>query len=143
MTQMPGSLSSGKYFAPNYSWLCDAAAAKPITVEISHAAVDATLPATYPTGLLRSGLVMGKITVGGKYKQYDDAAVDGSQVAVGVLLHPVNPTLDHTGNAIASGTVVLGAIIVTGLVDSTLLIGDDANGRADLALQGMLYKDAF
>jgi hypothetical protein len=49
---------------------------------VSGAARDA---ANTPTTVLRIGLIMGQITATKKYKQYDPAATDGSQVPVGVL----------------------------------------------------------
>lgn len=36
--------------------------------------------------VLRPGLVMGQISASGKWKQFDSAAVDGSEVARGILL---------------------------------------------------------
>lgn len=38
-----------------------------------------------PTTTLRKGLCLGKITATDKYKEYDDSAVDGSEVFAGVL----------------------------------------------------------
>lgn len=142
-TEIPGLLSSGPKFAPNYSWIADKESLKTVMVEIDHAAVDATLPTGYPAGTLRSGLVLGKVTVGGKYKQYDNAASDGTQTAVCILMHPCNPTVDHFGNALAAGQVVLAQVVISGFVDGTYLLGIDSNGRADLALQGMLFKDSY
>lgn len=143
MTEIPGLLSTGKTFASHYSWIADKESLKIVMVEIDHAAVDGTLPATYPTGLLRSGLVLGKVTVGGEYKQYSDAAGDGTEVAAGILLHPCNPTVDDFGNALAAGAVVLAAMVVSGFVDGSALYGIDAAGRVDLKAQGMVFKDSF
>lgn len=39
------------------------------------------------TTSLRPGLLLGKISATGKYKQFDPAATDGSQFVAGVLLH--------------------------------------------------------
>jgi head decoration protein D len=39
---------------------------------------------------LVAGAVLGKITASGKYKAYDDAAVDGSQAAAGILFDAVD-----------------------------------------------------
>jgi hypothetical protein len=40
----------------------------------------------------KAGDVMGKITASGKYKIYDNAAVDGSEVAAGILWGDVDAT---------------------------------------------------
>jgi hypothetical protein len=40
----------------------------------------------------KAGDVMGKITASGKYKIYDNAAVDGSEVAAGILWADVDAT---------------------------------------------------
>ena len=39
---------------------------------------------------LDSGTVLGEITVGGKFTQLAPAAVDGSEVAAGILYYPVD-----------------------------------------------------
>ena len=42
------------------------------------------------TSVLRAGLVLGKVTASSKYKQYDNAAADGSEVAAGFLRHSID-----------------------------------------------------
>lgn len=49
-----------------------------------------------PSLTLALGTVLGKITATGKFKAYDDAAVDGSAVAVGIL--PYRVVTDASGN---------------------------------------------
>ena len=66
-----------------------------IGVVLVSTAVDAGMT---PTTLLRRGLLLGKVTASGKYKQYDPTATDGSQVAAGILLDDTN-MLDGTGTA--------------------------------------------
>lgn len=51
-------------------------------VTIAAAAVDA---GNTPTTTLRKGLILGKVTASGKYKQYDPTATDGTQFPVGIL----------------------------------------------------------
>ena len=52
-----------------------------------------------------SGAVLGRITASGKYTLSAATGADGAQVAVAVLLYPVNATLaDATGIAVASPT---------------------------------------
>ena len=56
----------------------------------------------------KSGAVLGKITASGKYKLAVVGAVDGSAVAVAVLLNPADATLaDATGTILARGPVIV------------------------------------
>lgn len=73
--------------------------------------------------ILRAGTVLGRITASGQYGPYDDAAGDGRDVAVGILLTTVN--LRH-GDAVV-------AMMDSGVVHEARLIGLDANAKADLA----------
>lgn len=43
-------------------------------------------------GILTAGTVVGIITATGEYKIYDDAAIDGSEVAAGILFDEVDAT---------------------------------------------------
>lgn len=75
-----------------------------------------------------AGQVMGRVTADGEFKDYDDGAVDGSEVAVGVLFEGIaEEDFDPTG----TGTVTA-RLIVGGEVFKTKLTGLDANGEADL-----------
>jgi len=139
----PGLLASGPTYAPNYSWIKDKDSLVSVPVVIDHAAADATLPATYPSGTLRSGLVLGKVTVGGAYKEYDDADADGTQTATGILYHAIR-LVDPFGNALPAGQKVFGEMVVAGVVDSSKLLGLDANGLADLqALKSFVFTDLY
>lgn len=44
------------------------------------------------SGKLIAGTVLGKITVGGKYKPYDNDNTDGSQTAAAILVYDVDAT---------------------------------------------------
>jgi hypothetical protein len=56
----------------------------------------------------KAGSVLGKITASGKYKLAVVGAVDGSAVAVAVLLNPVDATLaDATGVILARGPAIV------------------------------------
>ena len=56
----------------------------------------------------KSGAVLGKITASGKYKMAVVGAVDGSAVAVAVLLNPADATLaDATGIILARGPAIV------------------------------------
>ena len=60
------------------------------------------------TANYESGSVLGKITASGKYKLAVVGAVDGSAVAVAVLLNPSDATLaDATGIILARGPAVV------------------------------------
>lgn len=94
-----------------------------VTVD-STAADDGNTPAT----TLRKGLVLGKVTATGKYKEYDNAASDGTQVAAGILDDETN-LLDETGTARDSQATML----IHGYADESRLHGIDSNGKGDLA----------
>ena len=56
----------------------------------------------------KSGSVLGKITASGKYKLAVVGAVDGSAVAVAVLLNPTDASLaDATGSILARGPAIV------------------------------------
>lgn len=97
-----------------------------VTVKIVSTAVDA---GSTPTTTLRKGLVMGKITSGGKYREYLDSSSDGSQVAKGILTDEVN-MLD------AAGVVQdqLAVIAFAGFFDNAKVFGEDAAAKVDLTL---------
>lgn len=81
--------------------------------------------ANTPTTTLRRGLVLGKITSTGKYKEYDPTATDGSQIPVGVLMHGRNmldPRTATAGDRQAS-------ILLAGPLKVGSLIGFDENCR--------------
>lgn len=140
-TEIPGLVSSGDKFAAKYEWLySNPEQAKHVPVQIDLAAADAGLPAGYPAGTLRSGLVLGKVTATGLYKQYDNGAADGTEQARGILFHPVR-LRDPFGNTLPASTPVFGEMIVEAVVDGTLLQGIDANGRTDLRALGVVFKD--
>jgi len=140
---MPGLVATGDTFEPNYDWILDKETLVSVPVVIAHAAVDPTLPATYPDSTLRSGLTLGKVTATGYYKEYDDADADGTEVAAGFLLHPIR-LIDPFGNALAAGQLVFGQMVVGGSVDSSKVLGLDANGLADLvALKSFNFLNLY
>lgn len=80
----------------------------------------------YPDGFIPSGTVLGKITASGKYGPYDNAAVDGREVAAGILWDSITVT----------GTEEAAPIWLTGFVKESKLpanSGLDANAKTDLA----------
>lgn len=85
-------------------------------------------PAThYPDGYFKSGIPLGKITAGGKFGPYDNAAVDGRQTLVGFLFAaikaPTVNTLDPSGAMLTHGKVR----------ESRLPVAVDAAGKTDVA----------
>jgi hypothetical protein len=80
-----------------------------------------------PTTTLRKGLVLGKVTATGTYKEYDPSAVDGTGTARVILDDEVD-LLDDTATAV--DTEGVGAFRGDFVADA--LIGLDAGAKADL-----------
>lgn len=80
----------------------------------------------------KAGLVVGRITTSGLYKNYDDSASDGSQTAVGVLFEDV-----LASDVPASGLPVARAI-VGGEVYLGKLTGFDAAAGTDLGARTII-----
>lgn len=70
-----------------------------------------------PNSTLRGGMVLGKITAGGKLIQYDSAAADGSQTPYGILLDDTR-VVDENGNNVDQQVRVL----VSGDIRATQLL---------------------
>lgn len=81
-----------------------------------------------PTTTLRKGLVLGKVTTSGKYKEYDSGASDGTETARVILDDEVD-LLEESGTAV--DTEGLGAF--RGDFVASALIGLDADAKTDLA----------
>jgi hypothetical protein len=89
------------------------------------------LTVTFPNGFIPSGVVLGKITATGLYGPYDNAAVDGREVAVGFLAVTVAaPTAAAATQDIAAALYWKGRVIESMLPTGH---GLDAAGRTDLA----------
>jgi hypothetical protein len=81
----------------------------------------------YPAGYFKSGLPLGRITAGGKYGPYDNAASDGRETLVGFLFAAVKAPA-------ATTTDVGAALFVHGKVrESRLPVAVDSAGKADVA----------
>lgn len=138
---MPGLVVSGDKFAPNYAWIADKEKLVSVSVLLDHAAADAGLPAGYPSGTLRSGLLLGKVTATGLFKEYTPAAADGTETAKGILYHAVR-LKDPFGNALAAAQEVFGEMVIAGPVRSDALFLYDAAARTDLETNGkILFVD--
>ena len=88
----------------------------------------------------KSGAVLGKITASGKYKLAVVGAVDGSAVAVAVLLNPVDATLaDATGIILARGPAIVSkaALVFDASVNTVPLT---ATKQAELTAVGIVPR---
>ncbi|MGO4630504.1 head decoration protein [Streptomyces sp. 2RAF24] len=121
------SLKTENFGSDDQSWLGSShgtQATETITLDTS-----TFTPAThYPDGYFKSGIPLGKITAGGKYGPYDNAAADGRQTLVGFLFAAVQApavnTLDPSGAMLTHGKVR----------ESRLPIAVDAAGKAEVPL---------
>lgn len=93
----------------------------------------------YANGFIPSGTVLGKVTSGGKYGPYLDAAADGTQTAVGITFNPIPVFVPGTSTLQTNVTVPLlihGFVIAANLpfTSGTAAAGGyiDANGQTDL-----------
>jgi hypothetical protein len=87
---------------------------------------------------LGSMFVVGKITASGKYKEYDNAAVDGSQSAAGVLSAAVDASAaDQRGVILARDCEV---DYKTLQWKAGMNQGDKDAGIADLAALGIIVR---
>lgn len=82
-----------------------------------------------PVTTLRKGMVVGKVTFDGKYKQYDNGSSNGTEVAKGILVDEVN-MLDESGTAVATPAVMA----FSGFFDQAKIFGLDADAKTDLKL---------
>lgn len=81
---------------------------------------------------LVSGTVMGKVTASGKYVPYSNAAIDGSEVAAGVL---------YTQLVAATGDRKQSVVIVRNAeVFGAALVGSDAPAVVDLRALNVIVR---
>src|SRR5215469_597738 len=92
-------------------------------------------PGNTPTWELRPGLVMGKITATGTYKQYSPTATDGSQIASAVL--PLALRMQDVITGV--NTAKFYALMVSGGVQASKLLGLDNMARAQMS--SLFYFD--
>ncbi|MGI5404117.1 head decoration protein [Streptomyces sp. CA-135486] len=79
----------------------------------------------YPSGYLKSGIPLGKVTATGKYGPYDNAAADGREVCVGFLFTGVDVK--------AGATTVVGSMLLHCFIrEAKLPVTIDAAGKTDL-----------
>lgn len=98
--------------------------------------VTVTVPANTT---LEAGSVLGKITASGKYVLYDEAAVDGSQTAAGVLYSAL---VNDTAGAVDNDGVIIARDAEVRSDDLQWKAGvDEAGGIVDLAGADILARD--
>lgn len=85
----------------------------------------------YPNGFIPSGVLLGRVTTGGRLGPYDNAATDGRQTAVGHLYNATRVPAD-TARRVAVAIVDSFAVVS----ESRLPTGHglDAAGKAELPL---------
>lgn len=105
-----------------------------LTADIVSTAVDS---GNTPTTLLRAGLILGKVTSTGQYKEYSPTGTDGSQQAVAVLpieINMLDPYTAAAANRVAS-------VVICGPVRASSLVGLDNMSRKQLEAGGILFDD--
>ncbi len=115
--------------AEDHTWLGSAHAtdtADPITLDA------ALFTATFTQGFVPSGVVVGRVTATGKYGRYDNAALDGREVARGHLLTTV--ALKEGATNVSAALLRHGQVVEANLPANH---GLEAAAKADLA--GFLY----
>lgn len=84
-------------------------------------------------GVVASGTVMGRITADGKYAPYNNANMDGTEVAVGVLRSMVDATSEDRP----------GELVLSGVLKDDQLTGLDAAAITDLGGRQDTVRNVF
>ena len=103
-----------------------------VGITLASSAVDA---GNTPTTTLRKGLVLGKITATGKYKEYDPSASDGSETAALILVDQADMLQDSLDGSTTRDQLATG--MQHGVVDESKLVGCDA--AAKTALDNVIF----
>lgn len=133
------SVQSTAYQVEKRSWLLSPHGTEPGTTPSITLDVSAFTAAThFPNGYFPSGIVLGKITASGLYGPYDDTAVDGREVAAGILFSSVKvPNTADTTKDVGAAMLVHGFVKIAKLPIANGATGRgyiDANGQTDLKL---------
>lgn len=88
--------------------------------------------------VLAANTVLGKITASGKYKAYDNDAVDGTGVAAGILIWPADASAGDLAVAIVARDA---EVIADELVWPDNSPVDTTAGIADLKAIGILARE--
>ena len=90
------------------------------------------------SGKLFAGTVLGQITVGGKYKPYDNNNTDGSETAKAILVYDVDAT---SADATAVVIVRLAEVWTNRLVwAASVLVGEKAPAYTELATANVIVR---
>ena len=90
------------------------------------------------SGKLLAGTVLGQITVGGKYKPYDNNNADGSETAKAILVYDVDAT---SADATAVVIVRLAEVWTNRLVwAASVLTGEKAPAYVELATANVIVR---
>lgn len=133
------SVQTTAFQVENRSWLLSPHGADPGTTPSIVLDVSSFTAAThYPNGYFPSGIVLGVITATGLYGPYDDTAVDGRQIAAGILFSSTKvPNTADTTKDVGAAMLVHGFVKESRLPIANGATGRgyiDANGRTDLKL---------
>jgi hypothetical protein len=90
-----------------------------------------TLATHYPDGFIRSGVVLGRVTAGGRLGPYSDTATDGRQTSVGFLYNATRVPTDLTRKVSAAFVDCFAVVWESRLPTGH---GLDAAARLDLPL---------
>lgn len=80
---------------------------------------------------LAAGTVLGKVTATGQYVAYSNVAVDGSEVAAGILYAAVDATAADAPGVIIARDAEVAEVHLTGI---------DAAAKVDLAALGIIVR---
>lgn len=114
----PGTGTIARTQTQQFIWGGDKAQILEMGYQIDSASVDS---GSNNTKVLRPGLAMGRITATGLLKQFDPAAVDGSQTIIGFLKEET-PLIDSLGRTNSSGAFAQ-VIIAAPIKAKGILIG--------------------
>ncbi len=141
----PGQTAAAYTFANEFIWGGDASR---LQILQAQAVIDGTArdAANSPATVLRPGLVMGQVAATKKWKQYDPAATDGSQVPAGILpveLLAVDPLTGADTDRVAPIVVSAPIRAANLLVLGAAFVGHAAEFavRAAFAKSGFVFDD--
>lgn len=136
-------LWSQPYLTSNRTWLADDHG----TEVMPGVAFDLSLfnqAQHYPNGFIPDGVVLGQVTVGGKYGPYLPGAADGRQTAAGISFNAVSVFQPGTSTLQVN---VGNAMLIHGFVNAAALPFTSANAAAggflDAAAQTALRNIIF
>lgn len=87
---------------------------------------------------LGAGAVVGKISSGGKYAEYNNGASDGTQSAVGILIYPTDASLADTPASIITRDAEVNLYQINWGSESG---SDLAAGVVELAARGIICRE--